>query len=63
MKAQLIAFGEIEIAGQRYHHDVVINSGKIHQRAKQTAEGGSLRPGFAGTLNDSQTSVSEGLRR
>jgi len=27
----------------------------------QTAEGGSLRPGFAGTLNDSQTSFSEGL--
>jgi hypothetical protein len=28
-----------------------------------TAEGGSLRPGFAGILNDYQTSVSQGLRR
>jgi hypothetical protein len=38
MKAQLIAFGEIEIAGQRYHHDVVIDGGKIHQRAKKASK-------------------------
>jgi hypothetical protein len=35
----------------------------LAQYGFQTAKDGSLRPGFAGTLNDSQTAVSEGLRR
>jgi hypothetical protein len=38
MKAQLIAFGEIEIAGQRYQHDVVINGGKIRKRSKKASK-------------------------
>ena len=38
MKAQLIAFGEIEIAGQRYHHDVVIDGGKIRKRSKKASK-------------------------
>lgn len=29
MKAQFTTFGEIDIAGQRYDHDVVIDGGKI----------------------------------
>ena len=38
MKAQLIAFGAIEIAGQRYHHDVVIDGGKVRKRAKKASK-------------------------
>lgn len=38
MKAQLMAFGEIEIDGQRYAHDVVIDGGQIHKRAKKASK-------------------------
>lgn len=34
MKARLIAFGEIELQNERYHHDVVIDGGKIRKRKK-----------------------------
>ena len=34
MKARFITFGEIEIDGQRYAHDVVIDGGQIRKRAK-----------------------------
>jgi hypothetical protein len=38
MKAKLIAFGEIEIDGQRYAHDVVIDGGKIRKRVKKASK-------------------------
>ncbi len=38
MKARLVAFGEIEIDGRRYDHDVVIDGGQIHQRAKKASK-------------------------
>ncbi len=38
MKAQLMAFGEIEIDGQRYAHDVVIDGGKLRKRAKKASK-------------------------
>ena len=38
MKAQLIAFGAIEIAGQRYDHDVVIDGGKVRKRVKKASK-------------------------
>jgi hypothetical protein len=38
MKAQLVAFGEIEIDGQWYDHDVVIDGGQIHKRAKKASK-------------------------
>ena len=38
MKANLVAFGEIEIDGQRYDHDVVIDGGQIHKRAKKASK-------------------------
>ena len=38
MKAKLIAFGEIEIDGQRYAHDVVIDGDKIRKRAKKASK-------------------------
>ena len=34
MKAELVAFGELEIEGVRYHRDVVIDGGRIQKRDK-----------------------------
>ena len=34
MKAKVIEFGEIEVGGQRYDHDIVIDGGKIKKRKK-----------------------------
>src|SRR5438552_18108303 len=34
MKARLIRFGEIEVDGKRYTHDVVIDGGKVRKRKK-----------------------------
>ena len=38
MKANLVEFGEIEIDGRRYDHDVVIAGGKIRKRAKKASK-------------------------
>jgi hypothetical protein len=32
MKARLFKFGEIEVEGKRYTHDVVIDGGKVRKR-------------------------------
>jgi hypothetical protein len=34
MKARLVKFGEIEVEGKRYTHDVVIDGGKVWKRKK-----------------------------
>ena len=34
MKAKLVAFGEIQIEGERYGRDVVIDGGRIIRRRK-----------------------------
>ena len=34
MKARLVKFGEIEVEGTRYTHDVVIDGGKVRKRKK-----------------------------
>jgi hypothetical protein len=34
MKAKLVAFGQLEIEGERYHRDVVIEGGKVRKRDK-----------------------------
>src|SRR5947207_4996087 len=34
MRARLIRFGEIEVDGKRYTHDVVIDGGKVRKRKK-----------------------------
>jgi hypothetical protein len=34
MKARLVEFGEIEVEGKRYTHDVVIAGGKVRKRRK-----------------------------
>ena len=34
MKARLVKFGEIEVEGKHYTHDVVIDCGKVRRRKK-----------------------------
>jgi hypothetical protein len=34
MNARLVSFGEIEIDGRRFHHDVVIEGGRVRKRKK-----------------------------
>jgi hypothetical protein len=38
VRAKLIAFGEIEIEGERYAHDVVIDAGHIRRRHKGSSK-------------------------
>lgn len=38
MKAKLVAFGEIEIDGIRYTHDVVLTAGEISKRDKKPSK-------------------------
>ena len=38
MKAQLVKFGEIEVEGERYTHDVVIDGGKVRKRKKRPSK-------------------------
>ena len=38
MKAQFTTFGEIEIDGQRYAHDGVIDGGQVRQRVKKASK-------------------------
>jgi hypothetical protein len=47
VKAKLVAFGEIKIAGERYNRDVVIDGGKIRKRDKGPSK--ALRGGFGHT--------------
>jgi hypothetical protein len=34
MKANLLGFGEIEVDGERYDHDIVVDGGKMKKRKK-----------------------------
>src|SRR5262247_2796295 len=34
MRARLVKFGEIEVEGKRYTHDLVIDGGKVRKRKK-----------------------------
>jgi hypothetical protein len=38
MRAELISFGLIEIEGQRYDHDVVIEAGVVRKRSKKPSK-------------------------
>jgi hypothetical protein len=38
MEAKLISFGAIEIDGERYDHDVVIEAGSVRKRAKKASK-------------------------
>jgi hypothetical protein len=47
MKAKLVGFGELQIEGERYAHDVVIDAGRIRRRRKGPSKG--LRDQFGHT--------------
>jgi hypothetical protein len=47
VKAKLVAFGEVQIEGQRYAHDVVIDAGRIRRRQKGRSK--ALRDQFGHT--------------
>jgi len=38
MKAKLVYFGEINIEGRRYNHDVVIEQGEVRERRKKPSK-------------------------
>ena len=38
MKARLVKFGEIEVEGKRYPHDVVIDGGEVKKRKKKPSK-------------------------
>ena len=38
MKMKLVAFGKIDIEGQRYENDVVIEKGKVRKRKKRLSK-------------------------
>ena len=42
MKARLVKFGEIEVEGKRYTHDVVIDGGKVRKVINEAAICSSL---------------------
>ena len=45
LRARWIAFGEIEVDGERYTHDVVIEAGKVSKRSKKASKAYSGRFG------------------
>jgi hypothetical protein len=38
MKAKVLKFGEIEVDGERYDHDIVIDTGKVKKRKKRVSK-------------------------
>ncbi len=55
MEAKLIAFGEIEIDGERYDYDVLIEAGKVSKRAKKASKS------FRGEYGHTPLSVGEDI--
>lgn len=45
MKAKLVSFGEIQIEGRRYDHDVVIEKGEVRKRHKKPSKAWRARFG------------------
>jgi hypothetical protein len=45
MQARWIAFGEIEVEGEHYTHDVVIEAGRVGKRRKKLSRADRREPG------------------
>ena len=61
MKARWIAFGEIEIEGKRYTHDIVIDEGAVSKRVKKASK--AYRDRFGHTpLSEKETIPWGGMR-
>jgi hypothetical protein len=54
MRAELLAFGEIEIEGQWYSHDVVIESGRVRKRGKKPSKAYRDEYGHTPLSNDEE---------
>ena len=61
MKARLIKFGEIEIEGKRYTHDVVIDGGKVRKRKKAPSK--QFREKFGHTPLSAEEEIPWGGKR
>ena len=38
MKAKLVSFGQLDVGGERYDYDVVIEEGKVRKRSKKPSK-------------------------
>ena len=61
MKARWIAFGEIEVEGKRYTHDVVIDAGRVSKRVKKASK--AYRDQFGHTPLSVKENIPWGGRR
>jgi len=61
VKARWIAFGEIEVEGTRYTHDVVIDAGRVSKRVKKASK--TYRDQFGHTPLSVEEEIPWGGRR
>ena len=61
MKARLVAFGELEIEGERFAHDVVIDVGRVRRRHKGPSK--ALRDEYGHTPLSAAEAIPWGRRR
>lgn len=61
MKARWIGFGEIEIEGRRYDHDVLIDAGEVMKREKKPSK--TYREGYGHTPLSAQERIPWGGKR
>jgi len=61
MNARLVKFGEIEVEGKRYTHDVVIDRGKVRKRKKGPSK--QFREKFGHTPLSSREEIPWGGQR
>jgi hypothetical protein len=61
MKARLVKFGEIEVEGKRYTHDVVIDGGKVRKRKKAPSK--EFREKFGHTPLSAEEEIPWGGKR
>ena len=61
MKAQWIEFGEIEVEGERYSYDIVIDEGRVRKRIKKPSK--AYRDQFGHTPLSAKESIPWGGRQ
>lgn len=61
MKARLVKFGEVEVEGKHYTHDVVIDGGKVRKRKKGPSK--QFREKFGHTPLSAEEEIPWGAKR
>jgi hypothetical protein len=61
MQARLVKFGELEVEGKRYMHDVVIDGGKVRKRKKGSSK--QFRENFGHTPLSAEEKIPWGGKR